>query len=118
MKYTAFLLLFLSHSLFAGTAGSTVPFPGIAEKTAGMEKRPGFFTYYWDAKAGKIWLEIDKWDTEFLYVESLPAGVGSNDIGLDRGQPGESRVVRFSRIGPKVLLIQSNYSFRSTSGSP
>src|SRR6266404_7384828 len=90
----------------------------IAEKTAGMEKATGYFNYYWDAKAGKIWLEIDRWDTEFLYVDSLPAGLGSNDIGLDRGKLGGSRVVKFQRIGPKVLLIQPNYSFRASSTNP
>ena len=83
-----------------------------------MQKFPGFFTFYWDAKAGKIWLEIDKWNTEFLYVESLPAGIGSNDIGLDRGQLGNSSIVRFDRSGPRVLLVAPNYSFRATSNNP
>src|SRR5215475_15324897 len=73
-----------------------------SEKVAGMEKFPGFFPFYWDAKTGKLWLEIDKWNTEFLYVESLPAGIGSNDIGLDRGQLGQSFIVLFDRVGPKV----------------
>ncbi|HEX5883386.1 MAG TPA: zinc-dependent metalloprotease, partial [Pyrinomonadaceae bacterium] len=90
----------------------------ITEKVAGMEKFPGFFTFYWDAKAGKIWLEIDKWNTEFLYVESLPAGIGSNDIGLDRGQLGNSAIVRFDRTGPRVLLIAPNYGFRATTNNP
>ena len=90
----------------------------ITEKVAGMEKFSGFFTFYWDAKAGKIWLEIDKWNTEFLYVESLPAGIGSNDIGLDRGQLGDSSIVRFDRSGPRVLLVAPNYSFRATSNNP
>lgn len=85
----------------------------ITAKTAGMQKFPGYFTFYWDSREGKIWLEVDKWDTEFLYVDSLPAGVGSNDIGLDRGQLGESRIVSFQRSGPRVLLIQSNYAFRA-----
>jgi hypothetical protein len=89
----------------------------ITEKVAGMEKFPGFFTFYWDAKAGKIWLEIDKWNTEFLYVESLPAGIGSNDIGLDRGQLGSSSIVRFDRTGPRVLLVAPNYNFRATSNN-
>src|SRR5437016_2995164 len=80
-----------------------------------MEKFPGYFPFYWDAKAGKIWLEIDKWNSEFLYVESLPAGLGSNDIGLDRGQLGQSHIVRFERTGPRVLLIASNYGFRANS---
>ncbi|HKR22038.1 MAG TPA: zinc-dependent metalloprotease, partial [Pyrinomonadaceae bacterium] len=85
----------------------------ITDKVKGMEKFPGFFTFYWDAKAGKVWLEIDKWNTEFLYVESLPAGIGSNDIGLDRGQLGDSSVVRFDRSGPRVLLVAPNYNFRA-----
>ena len=90
----------------------------IAEKVAGMQKFPGFFPFYWDAKAGKMCLEIDKWDTEFLYVESLPAGIGSNDIGLDRGQLGNSVIVRFDRVGPRVLLVAPNYNFRATTNNP
>lgn len=78
-----------------------------------MKKYPGYFTFYWDETGGKIWLEIDKWESEFLYLISLPAGVGSNDIGLDRGQIGARRIVKFMRIGPKVLLIQPNYSYRA-----
>ncbi|HLM24969.1 MAG TPA: zinc-dependent metalloprotease [Pyrinomonadaceae bacterium] len=90
----------------------------ITEKVAGMEKFPGFLPFYWDAKAGKIWLEIDKWNTEFLYVESLPAGIGSNDIGLDRGQLGNSAIVRFDRTGPRVLLVAPNYGYRATTNNP
>jgi Met-zincin/Domain of unknown function (DUF5117) len=90
----------------------------LTEKVAGMEKFPGYFPFYWDAKAGKIWLEIDKWNTEFLYVESLPAGIGSNDIGLDRGQLGSSSIVRFDRSGPRVLLVAPNYAFRATTNNP
>ena len=89
----------------------------ITDKVKSMEKFPGFFTFYWDAKAGKIWLEIDKWNTEFLYVESLPAGIGSNDIGLDRGQLGSSSIVRFDRSGPRVLLVAPNYRFRANSNN-
>jgi len=85
----------------------------LTEKVAGMQKFPGFFPFYWDAKAGKVWLEIDKWNTEFLYVESLPAGIGSNDIGLDRGQLGNSAIVRFDRTGPRVLLVAPNYNYRA-----
>src|ERR1700731_2016152 len=87
----------------------------ISEKTAPMQKMPGYFTIYWHAKQGKLWLEIDKWGTEFLYQSSLPAGIGSNDIGLDRGQLGGTHVVRFERSGPKVLLMQSNLEYRAVS---
>src|SRR5256886_3842271 len=95
-------------------SGSDTPkIATIAEKVAGMQKFPGYFPFYWDAKAGKIWLEINRWDSEFLYVESLPAGIGSTDIGLDRGQLGNRYVVRFERTGPRVLLIASNEAFRA-----
>jgi hypothetical protein len=108
--------------LLAAGAGAAQPKPGpetktptIVEKTSAFQKLPGYFPFYWDSKAGKIWLEIDKWNSEFLYVESLPAGIGSNDIGLDRGQLGQSYVVRFERTGPRVLLIASNYDYRANS---
>ena len=103
--------------LFLLICFSTIQAQKIADKVAGMEKFPGYFPFYWDAKAGKIWLEIDKWNTEFLYVESLPAGIGSNDIGLDRGQLGASAIVRFDRTGPRVLMVAPNYNFRAISNS-
>src|SRR5467141_1283823 len=90
----------------------------IAEKTAGAQKLPGYFNLYWDAKQGKLWLEIDKWSSEFLYQSGLPAGIGSNDIGLDRGQLGATRIVRFERSGPKVLLVQENFDYRAVSKDP
>ncbi|HET9528547.1 MAG TPA: zinc-dependent metalloprotease [Pyrinomonadaceae bacterium] len=110
MKRLNLLIVFLS--LCASMQAQT-----ITEKVKDMQKFPGFFTFYWDAKAGKIWLEIDKWNTEFLYVGSLPAGIGSNDIGLDRGQLGNRSIVRFDRSGPRVLLVAPNYSFRANSNN-
>ncbi len=113
------LLLLLNSAVCAQprSSGDSSRTPTIAEKVVGMEKFPGYFPFYWDAKAGKVWLEIDKWNAEFLYAESLPAGIGSNDIGLDRGQLGTSHIVRFERSGPRVLLIASNYGFRATSNN-
>lgn len=90
----------------------------IAEKTAGLEKRDGLFPLYWDVKTGNLFLEIPKTGDEFLFYTSLPAGVGSNDIGLDRGQVGRSRLLRFERIGPKILLTEANQRFRSSSPDP
>lgn len=90
---------------------------GIEAKIAGMKKYPGFFEFYYDEKQDKVFLLIDKFDTEFLYVESLTAGVGSNDIGLDRNQLGRERVVKFDRRGPKVLLTEINYSYRALSNN-
>jgi hypothetical protein len=90
----------------------------IAQKTQGMTKYAGYFTFYWDEKTGRILLEVDKFNAEFLYVNSLPAGVGSNDLGLDRGQIGNSRIVKFIKSGPKVLLLQPNYAYRAVSNNP
>jgi len=95
-------------------ASSTLRAQGpIEAKTSGMQKSPGFFTFYWDAREGKLWLEIDQFDQEFLYATSIAAGLGSYDVRLDRNQPSWTRVVKFERVGPKVLLVQSNYSFRA-----
>jgi hypothetical protein len=86
---------------------------GIAAKVAGMKHFPGYFDFYYDEKQDKIFLVVDKFNTEFLYVNSLPAGIGSNDIGLDRGQLGNDRIVKFERRGPKILMTQPNYQFRA-----
>src|SRR5579864_9728501 len=100
-------------ALALGLEAQPNPAPTIASKTAAMRKMPGYFPLYWDDKDGKLWLEIDKFDAEFLYVNSLPAGLGSNDLGLDRGQIGGSRIVKFERHGPKILLVQPNYAYRA-----
>lgn len=92
--------------------------PSIATKTEGMEKIDGFVPIYFDAKVGKIWLEVSRWDTEFLHYTSLPAGLGQNAIGLNRGDLGPSHVVVFQRVGPQVLLVEPNYRYRAISDDP
>ncbi|MDX2031315.1 MAG: zinc-dependent metalloprotease [Blastocatellia bacterium] len=87
----------------------------ISGRTAGTRKIDGYIPLYWDAANGKLWMEISRFNTELLYVGSLPAGVGSNPIGLDRGQLGDERVVYFERVGPKLLMIQPNYRYRALS---
>ncbi len=89
--------------------------PTIAEKTAAMQSFPGFFTDYWDAREGTLWLRIDnaRFETPFILYESLPSGVGSNDIGLDRGEPGESYVVHFGRSGKQIFLVAENENYRA-----
>lgn len=78
-----------------------------------VTKYEGYFTFYYDESKDKIYLEVDKLDTEFLYVNSLSEGIGSNDIGLDRGQLGNERVVKFKKAGNKLLLIQPNQDYRA-----
>jgi len=78
----------------------------------------GFVPLYWDEATGRLYLEIARFDRELLYQVSLPAGIGSNPIGLDRGQLGDTAVVTFQRVGPKVLLTQANQRFRALSADP
>ena len=99
-----FLLIFI---ISAGLSES------ISDKTKNMKKLPGYFNMYWEKTSGKLWIEIKDFEKEFLYVNSLTAGIGSNDIGLDRGQLGNERIVYFKRFGPKILMVQPNYSFRA-----
>lgn len=90
----------------------------IADKTKSMDKMDGYLNLYWENETGKLWLEISDFNQEFLYVNSLMAGMGSNDVGLDRGQLGNGRIVYFHRVGPKVLMIQPNYYYRAVTDDP
>jgi len=85
----------------------------ITEKVTGLKKYDGFFTFYWSEGEGKIFLEVDRWNMDFLAVSYLSRGMGSNDVGLDRGKIGAQKVVSFFRSGNKVLLIQPNLDFRA-----
>ncbi len=107
------ILLFLtlcSCSLFAQNPIETF--------TKDMEKKDGFLPYYWDAKKGKVYLEIKQFDTELLYYPSLAQGIGSNDIGLDRGRLGQEHVIKFQRTGNKILMLEPNYGYRALSKDP
>jgi hypothetical protein len=90
----------------------------ITQKTAGMHRMDGLFPLDWDAKTGKLYLEISTFNKDFLLLDQLPYGIGSNDLGLDRAQLGRGKVVRFYRSGNKVLLIEQNLDYRSSSSDP
>ena len=91
--------------------------PTISAKVEKLQKIDGYMPLYWQASAGKLFMEIARFDRELLYQISLPAGLGSNPVGLDRGQLGDSSVITFERVGPKVLMTQPNYSYRAISSS-
>jgi hypothetical protein len=107
------------------TTTSTTPQPAAAPTAAAHEttetakpqltRMDGFIPLLWDEKTGKLLIEISRFDQELIYGVSLPAGVGSNPIGLDRGQLGNTRIIRFERVGPRVLMVESNYRFRALS---
>ena len=110
MRRLLLLLIFLAPALVDAQTTNVV-----FEKTKTMKRQVGFFNFFIDDASGKIWLDIDKIGQEFLIVNSLPAGLGSNDIGLDRGQIGDTKIVFFERVGKKLLLVQPNYDYRASS---
>ncbi len=114
--------MLLALALFAAPAAAspqdTDQIPTIEDKTEGMTQLGGYFNLFWDDNTGKLFLEIDKWDVEFLYAVSLAAGLGSNPVGLDRGQLGESIILAAHRVGPKVLFVQPNYRYRALTDEP
>lgn len=115
-RITIALLLSLFLSLTA--AGQTPARKTISSVTEKLEKIDGFQPIYLDAENGKIYLEITRFNKEFLHLASLPTGVGSNPIGLDRSQLGSTKVVMFESAGNKVLLVQPNYEYRALGGDP
>ncbi|MDA9783635.1 zinc-dependent metalloprotease [Gammaproteobacteria bacterium] len=92
--------------------------PTIGETVAGNTAIEGYFNLYWDDASGNLYWEIDKLDTEFLYQISMGSGLGSNPIGIDRGQLRGTYVLAAQRVGPRVLLVEPNYRYRATSDNP
>lgn len=84
-----------------------------ALKDKNLTAYTGFFNFYYEESQDKIYLEVKELNFEFLYVNFLATGVGSNDIGLDRGQLGKERLVKFEKAGNKLLLVQSNLVYRA-----
>jgi hypothetical protein len=109
------ILCWPSSRLAAQSSSGPRGLPTIEAKTSGMRHLQGFLPLHWDARTGRLFLEIPHLNVDMLYVDSLPYGTGSNDLGLDRGQVSPAKLVRFERIGPKVLLVQPNEYFRSSS---
>ncbi len=92
--------------------------PSIAEKTEGMQAIEGFFDLYWDDATGSMYWELGEPGTEFLWQMSMGSGLGSNPIGIDRGQLRGTHVLEAKRVGPRVLLMEPNYRFQARSDNP
>jgi Met-zincin/Domain of unknown function (DUF5117) len=110
---TVVVSLGLSAGAVAQPASPATPQKADSAWGAALQRIDGYMPLYWDAAKGKLYLEIARLDQELLYQVSLASGVGSNPIGLDRGQLGPTAIVKFERVGPKVLLVQPNYTFRA-----
>jgi Met-zincin/Domain of unknown function (DUF5117) len=120
--FAAVCLIASLHAQQGGRGGAAAQpparIPPIEERTSGLTKIDGFFPVYWEERTGNLYLEIPRLDTPVLYATGLAAGLGSNDIGLDRGQEGGGKIVSFERVGPRILMVQGNENFRSSSANP
>ncbi len=103
-------LLYPQPAIQRVTKDEVKPAPAIASITQGLKKMEGYFTFYYDEKNGKIFLEVDKLDKAFLYFTSLSNGVGNG--GPERGQ-AFSAIAKFIKAGPKILLVEPVYNYRA-----
>lgn len=94
-----------------GNRPALAPSASIASSTQGLKKYEGYFNFYFDEKTVKILLEVDKINTEFLYVNTTPAGT-------NRGNIAGFRIAKFVNIGNKVMLTLPNYDYRAVSDNP
>lgn len=115
VKFSTLCLFFIIAC--TPTKEISAPVDPFAKNVGNLTAQEGYFKYWWDDDKGKMWMLVDKLDSDLLYVNYLSHGLGSNDIGLDRGQIGDSRLVRWKKTGNKLLLIQPNLKFRSTSSN-
>jgi hypothetical protein len=97
-------LLLLALLPVAASAAERLPTP--TQRAAGLERRDGFLPFYWDAGRGQLLLEVARWNEELLYGAGLAGGAGVLEASLDRGQLGDLGLVRFERVGQRVLLHQ------------
>ena len=116
LKSQGFLFITLSLLLSIVTQAHA-SLKSIDEFTRDMNQYPGFFSFYVDDSSGKLYLEVEKLEHAFLLQQSLPMGLGSNDIGLDRGQLGQTRLVQFEKMGHKLMLRQLNTYYRANTAN-
>jgi len=109
---------FLAISTLLGALSAGAFAAKFDDKTKSLTPKKGLFTLYGSKNTSAMLLSVDKLEQPFIYVTSLMQGIGSNDIGLDRGQIGQSRLVQFERHGDKIVLRQLNADYRAYTNNP
>ncbi len=117
IRRLSILMVICAATAVSGAAqrqAGDAPIPTIRERTAGMQKLEGFFNLYWEERAERLWLEIDKLGTEFLYVTDL----SSSFEGRNRGSWNGGQSLKFDRYGARILATQVNYRYRAVTSDP
>jgi len=115
------LLLLMPGIPSAAAKKKEAALPTVEQATAGLQRREGLLTFFVDPARGKLLLLVPPATApngeagRYLLVEGLTTGLGSNPVGLDRGQLGETRVIVLRRIGGRLLVEQPNLAYRAVS---
>lgn len=116
MPRLTLLICLLCLIIFSSTTTAADPkLPSIDQFTEHMNLHEGFVDFYWAEHSGQMFLKLDQFGVDLLYVYYLQSGVGSNDLALDRGQIGDQALVHFKRLGNKVLMVEPNQTYRALS---
>jgi len=110
----------------AQTAESAAPDAGetaMAETLEGLSAQDGFFTIFAAADQDIILARLpapgaDGVMLRAIYAQRLEAGLGSNPLGLDRGNGGSGVIIAFRKIGDKAVIEAENTTYRATTDNP
>ncbi len=81
------------------------------------QRHDGFLPFTYDGSRGRILLEVPKLNEDLLYFAGVGKGIGSVELGVDRGASYLSTVIYFERAGPRVQIVQRNLKFRALNGN-
>ncbi len=120
MRFIVSVLLVWALSGWSAWAEDEVSF---AETVSALEHKDGFIDLYLDDDKNAIYAALPAPDetgltVRFIYTTGLTGGLGSNPIGLDRGNANRGIIVGFRKIGNKIVAEQENWRFRATSDNP
>ena len=107
--------------------------PTVTKATAGLERRDGLLPLWIDRRGGRLLVEVPAPGAvagegaegrgrgevgTYLYVEGLVTGLGSNPVGLDRGQISETRLVTLRWVGNRLFFEVENLRYRALTEDP
>lgn len=119
MRWIILILTVGSFTVFASASISAdKPLPTTADFSKNKEIEDGLLKLLIDPDKASVYLQIPVDTEQLIFQTSLARGLGSNDIGLDRGRLEDTRLVSFRRIGRKVLLTEHNTQYRASATNP
>lgn len=119
----AALAILLAATAEAGKKPETASKVAFEGRVSGYELRKGLIDLYVDHDHATVWGAFpsagdDGLVGRYLMVAGLRGGLGSNPIGLDRGQLGPTRLIELRRIGRKLVVTQVNTAYRADTTDP